>query len=395
MEHIDIPLGERHAPHNWEFANAVARVAAVISDAAMIHQLALQLDDGSYWRLAGTSPTSWQQVGVGDGVGTPGSDGKSAYEVALDNGFVGTPEEWLASLDGADGADGADGKSAFQIAQDNGFEGTEQEWLDSLHTSLGYVPENAANKGEAGGYAPLDETSKVPAAYLPGYVDAAQEYSSYAALPVAGASNIIYVTTDDNKTYRWSGTTYVEISPSPGSTDAVPEGATNKYFSAARVLSTVLAGFSAASSAAVEMSDTILVALGKLQGQISNLATALAGKISAGSVNTFTAAQRGGVVELTDADPIVPDFDLANNFSLTLGGNRTLANPTNQVAGQSGSIRIVQDAAGSRMLAFGTTWKFAGGEVPALSTSAGAVDLLVYYVESNTRITAHLVKDSK
>ena len=65
-----------------------------------------------------------------------GEKGKSAYEIAVDNGFEGTEEEWLASLqgkDGQDGVDGKDGKSAYQIAVDEGFDGSEAEWLASLN----------------------------------------------------------------------------------------------------------------------------------------------------------------------------------------------------------------------------------------------------------------------
>lgn len=61
--------------------------------------------------------------------------GKSAYDIAVDNGFVGTEAEWLESLKGEDGEDGAAvsaGKSAYEIAVDNGFVGTEAEWLESL-----------------------------------------------------------------------------------------------------------------------------------------------------------------------------------------------------------------------------------------------------------------------
>ena len=56
----------------------------------------------------------------------------------------------------------------------------------------------------------------------------------------------------------------------------------------------------------------------------------------AGTANaqTFSAAQRGAVSALTDGATITPDFSLANNFSVTLAGNRTLANPTNITAGQ-------------------------------------------------------------
>jgi hypothetical protein len=106
---------------------------------------------------------------------------------------------------------------------------------------------------------------------------------------------------------------------------------------------------------------------------------------------TFTAAQRGTVSALTDGATITPNFATANNFSVTLGGNRTLANPTNLTAGQSGAIAITQDGTGSRTLAFGSYWKFAGGTAPTLTTTASKVDVLVYYVESSTRISAQVL----
>ena len=110
---------------------------------------------------------------------------------------------------------------------------------------------------------------------------------------------------------------------------------------------------------------------------------------------SFSAAQRGSITALTDGATITPDFAAANNFSVTLGGNRTLANPSNLTAGQSGSIVITQDATGSRTLAYGTYWKFPSGTAPTLTTTASAVDVLVYYVESSTRITARLIGDVK
>ena len=79
--------------------------------------------------------------------GQKGEDGKSAYEIAVENGYEGSETEWLASLKGADGQDGApgapgpagqdgapgeDGKSAYEIAVENGYEGNETEWLASL-----------------------------------------------------------------------------------------------------------------------------------------------------------------------------------------------------------------------------------------------------------------------
>ena len=110
---------------------------------------------------------------------------------------------------------------------------------------------------------------------------------------------------------------------------------------------------------------------------------------------SFSAAQRGTISALSDGATITPDFAVANNFSVTLGGNRTLANPTNLTAGQSGVIVITQDGTGSRTLAYGSNFKFPGGTAPTLTTTASAVDVLAYYVESASRITARLVADVK
>jgi hypothetical protein len=94
---------------------------------------------------------------------------------------------------------------------------------------------------------------------------------------------------------------------------------------------------------------------------------------------------------LATAQTFTADFALANNFSVTLGGSRTLANPSNLTAGQSGAIWITQDGTGSRTLAYGSYWDFTGGTAPTLTTTAAAVDCLVYAVQSSTRITATLI----
>ena len=110
---------------------------------------------------------------------------------------------------------------------------------------------------------------------------------------------------------------------------------------------------------------------------------------------TISGGKRGTVTALTDAATITADFATSNNFSVTLGGNRTLANPSNQTAGQSGAITITQDGTGSRTLAYGSNWKFPAGAAPVLTTTANAVDILVYFVESASRITARLISDVK
>lgn len=69
-------------------------------------------------------------------------------------------------------------------------------------------------KGAASGVAELDANGKVPSSQLPSFVDDVLEYSAKSSFPATGETGKIYVDTSDNKTYRWSGSAYVEISPS-------------------------------------------------------------------------------------------------------------------------------------------------------------------------------------
>lgn len=96
-------------------------------------------------------------------------------------------------------------------------------------------------------------------------------------------------------------------------------------------------------------------------------------------------------VTLTDGATITPDFSLGSNFEVTLGGNRTLANPTGTQPGQSGEIRVNQDATGSRTLAYGSNWRWEGG-VKTLSTAANAIDVIRYVVGNDGLILARLRK---
>lgn len=91
-------------------------------------------------------------------------------------------------------------------------------------------------------------------------------------------------------------------------------------------------------------------------------------------------------VTLTDGATITPDFSEGNNFEVTLGGNRALANPSNPSIGQSGVIVMIQDGTGSRTLSFGSYYHFVGGIDPTLTTDADAVDVISYFVRSATSI---------
>lgn len=113
------------------------------------------------------------------------------------------------------------------------------------------------------------------------------------------------------------------------------------------------------------------------------------------AANTFTGAQIGTVTALTStSNAIAVDLAINNNFSHTTTENTTLSLPSNPVAGQSGVITITQGAT-PRTLAYNTFWKFAGGIVPTLTATGGAVDVLAYSIESATRATTQLIGDVK
>jgi hypothetical protein len=118
----------------------------------------------------------------------------------------------------------------------------------------------------------------------------------------------------------------------------------------------------------------------------------------AGLANTqsFTKSQRVTPVALTSTSAsIAVDASLSNNFTHTFTENTTLANPTNLVAGQGGVIVFTQHASSPKTLAFGSNWKFPSGTAPTVTATNSAVDVLVYYVESSSRITAKLISDVK
>lgn len=91
---------------------------------------------------------------------------------------------------------------------------------------------------------------------------------------------------------------------------------------------------------------------------------------------SFTKAQGVNRSVLTDAATVAIDASLSNVFTLTIGGNRTLGQPTNPKDGQGITLFITQDGTGSRTLAYHADWLFPGGVDPTLSTAIGAVDVL-------------------
>lgn len=94
--------------------------------------------------------------------------------------------------------------------------------------------------------------------------------------------------------------------------------------------------------------------------------------------NVYTKQQNFGTATLTDGANIAWNLDDGQSAKVTLGGNRTLDNPTNMIDGGTYILRVIQDATGSRTLGFGTAYKWPGGTPPTLTTTANAVDILSF-----------------
>ena len=184
-----------------------------------------------------------------------------------------------------------------------------------------------SEKAQPNGVATLDGSGLVPSSQLPSFVDDVMEYNNVASFPITGESSKIYVARDTNKTYRWSGSSYIYITSGavdsvagktgvvtlvksdvglgnvdntadidkPLSNAAIAELATKEnnlaigtsleYFRGDKTLgdffgeirttcrATILQGLSTATNVVISATDTVLVAFGKLQAQITGHAS--------------------------------------------------------------------------------------------------------------------------
>ena len=105
------------------------------------------------------------------------------------------------------------------------------------------------------------------------------------------------------------------------------------------------------------------------------------------TVQDWTKGQSGQVTALTSATGITINLADSNNFSVTLDHNVTFANPTNAVAGQSGSIFITQGSTGGTA-AWAGNWDWAAATAPTLTATAAAVDRIDYVVRTARSIHA-------
>jgi len=220
-----------------------------------------------------------------------------------------------------------------------------------------------------------------------------------------------YITQDDGHLHVWSGTAFSDVGTVRG--PAGPTGATGATGTAGAVGATGSAGPQGATgpqgtigtsgatgatgpnsatdltftrtttTVTVESStgnDAILPAADSNAGVMSAADKTKLDSIAAGATvnatdaqlrdrSTHTGRQVLSITTLTDGATISTDASVGNTFRVTLGGNRTLANPTNPLDGQMLLFIVTQDGTGGRTLAFDTKFRF-GTSLPSITLSA-------------------------
>lgn len=294
-------------------------------------------DEGFSYLATDTGVLYFRQGAAGswsDPVPFQGPAGDSAYQIAVNNGFVGTELEWLASLEGADGTNGTNGISITGASIDGGG-----HLLLTLSNSTvldaGYVvgPPGANGVDGANGTDGVDGAPGADGDDGRGIASMAIDGSNHliitytdsttqdvGLIPGAGGSaswgsiggtladqiDLVAALADkansaDLATVAETGS-YNDLADKPtipSNTDAVSEGATNLYHTASRVRAVVLTGLSLADSTVVAATDSVLQAIGKLGAR---LATAFSranhtGTQPASTISDFSAAAKAAVTQ--------------------------------------------------------------------------------------------------
>jgi WD40 repeat protein len=211
----------RDTATNWESVNPILSQGELGLDttnnrfklgdgATAWNSLAYTVDfqpDGTYPNLRAQATTA-ADVGLGN------VTNESKETMFTDPTFTGTVSGVTAEMVGLGNVTNETKETMFNNPT---FTGT-VSGVTKAHVGLENVTNDAqiplSQKGQANGVAELNGEGLVPASQLPSYVDDVLEFADQASFPAEGVTGKIYVALDVNKTYRWSGSAYVEISAS-------------------------------------------------------------------------------------------------------------------------------------------------------------------------------------
>ena len=211
----------------------------------------------------------------------------------------------------------------------------------------GYIPKPATITSKAGHVLTYDGTNWLSA-------NAAVSYS----LPIANATTLGGVKAGGNVTIDGTGLLSVNM----------PTGYTLPIANA-----TTLGGIKQGANTTIAADGAISVIL--------PAAANLTGYLTQNTANTLYQPIGGGLQTLTDAASIAWALDPSKIATVTLGGSRTLANPTNKAAGGTYLLIVKQDATGTRTLAYGTEYKFPSGIKPLIPVTANSVTILTFVTD--------------
>jgi hypothetical protein len=236
--------------------------------------------------------------------------------------------------------------------------------------------------GANSGVATLDSAGKVPSAQLPSYVDDVLEYTNLAGFPVSGTAGVIYVVQDTNKIYRWSGSAYIEISPTAGNADTATKLATARSIAMTGDVTWSIPSFdgSANVTAAGTLSNS-----GVTAGTYKSVAVDAKGRVTAGT-NPTTLSGYG----ITDAQPL--DLDLISIAALvgTTGILRKYAANTwdldtsTYLTGNQ-SISVTGDVSGSGTTSLTLTLSNSG---VTAGTYGSATQIVPLVIDAKGRVTS-------